>query len=206
MTFSPTLAGVLLTAGGYLSGSILFSYELPLRLRGIDVTAAAPDHNPGVCNAFAAAGVPMGILCLLCELCKGAWPAALCLRLLGADSPWLAPVMAAPVLGHAYPLFRRRGGGKAIAVSFGVLLGLWPVWGPLWLLAGYYLLFSLVIVVSPHSVRTVLTFGLWLAGIPLVTPLVGVRVGALLCGGVVIWRHVRAADGAKASVRLFRRA
>ena len=37
-----------------------------------------------------------------------------------------ALVLAAPVLGHAFPLFHRFRGGKGIAVSFGCLLGPMP--------------------------------------------------------------------------------
>ena len=33
--------------GGYLSGSILYSYLLPKALKGIDITAESPDGNPG---------------------------------------------------------------------------------------------------------------------------------------------------------------
>ena len=33
--------------GGYLSGSVLYSYLLPKALKGIDITAESPDGNPG---------------------------------------------------------------------------------------------------------------------------------------------------------------
>ena len=62
---------------------------------------------------------------------------------MGLQSPWFAAVMAAPVLGHAYSVYHRGRGGKAIAVSFGVLLGLVPagIWRPLAMLVLFYLLF-----------------------------------------------------------------
>ncbi len=36
---------------GYLSGSVLWAYHLPMWMRGIDVTADTPDGNPGVFNS-----------------------------------------------------------------------------------------------------------------------------------------------------------
>ena len=45
--------------GGYLSGSILYSYLLPKALKGIDITAESPDGNPGTANAFTCAGIPI---------------------------------------------------------------------------------------------------------------------------------------------------
>lgn len=60
--------------GGYLSGSILYSYLLPKALKGIDITAESPDGNPGTANAFTCAGIPIGILVLCMELLKGYLP------------------------------------------------------------------------------------------------------------------------------------
>ncbi len=203
---SQSAAGALLVLGGYLAGSFLASYYLPLWLRGVDVTAAAPDGNPGAANAFSACGIPLGSLCLACDIAKGALPAAAAVWLLGQDSPWLGPILAAPVLGHAFPLFRRGQGGKAIAVSFGALIGLWPRWLPLWLLVAFYLLFSLVFVVTPHAARSVLTFGLWLLSTALLVPNRSVLFGCAVIAAAVIYRHVRASARQKTSVRLFRHA
>ena len=63
--------------GGYLSGSILYSYLLPKALKGIDITAESPDGNPGTANAFTCAGIPIGILVLCMELLKGYLPVLL---------------------------------------------------------------------------------------------------------------------------------
>ena len=93
---------------------------------------------------------------------ESALPVFLAARHLDPEEKLFALVMAAPVVGHAYPLIDRYGkGGKAIAVSFGVLLGLYPVFLPVLLLAWVYLFFSLVLVVEPHSLRTGLTFLIW---------------------------------------------
>lgn len=66
--------------GGYLSGSVLYSYLLPKALKGIDITAESPDGNPGTANAFTCVGIPIGILVLCMELLKGYLPVHLALR------------------------------------------------------------------------------------------------------------------------------
>lgn len=144
---------------GYLSGSVLYGYYLPLWLKKTDVRALSDDGNPGTANAFKQAGVPVGILVILCELGKGFLPVFLAARHLKIETILFSLVMAAPVLGHAFPVFTGgRKGGKAIAVSFGVLLGLVPEWRPVFWLIIFYLLFSLVIVIQPHLYRSVITF------------------------------------------------
>ena len=129
--------------GGYLLGSILFAYVLPKLTRHIDIREMSEDGNPGTYNAFWYGGVICGICVLLLELLKGFFPVWLCERTAGLQSLWFAAVMAAPVLGHAYSIYHRGRGGKAIAVSFGVLLGLVPagIWQPLAMLVLFYLLF-----------------------------------------------------------------
>ncbi len=197
--------GLMLTVLGYCAGSFLASYYLPLWLAHVDITQAADDHNPGAANAFTAAGVPLGILCLGCDIGKGALPVAAGVRLLGPDSPWLSLLLIAPVLGHTFPLYRHGHGGKGIAVSFGVLIGLWPSWGPLWTLVFFYLLFSLVLVVSPHTVRSILTFCLWALCVVFFIPPQTVRFAAIVISGAVTYRHARAATGEQMRVRLFKK-
>lgn len=75
----------------------------------------------------------------------------------GADI-WITFVLAAPVAGHIFPVFHRFRGGKGIAVSFGVLLGLYPYMKPVLLLASCFLLFSFVIVITPNYHKTFATY------------------------------------------------
>ena len=168
---------------GYLFGSVTFGYLIPRFIKGVDVRALSSDGNPGTANAFLYGGVFCGILVLLADLGKGALPVFLAARHLDPEEKLFALVMAAPVVGHAYPLIDRYGkGGKAIAVSFGVLLGLYP--------AGVYLFFSLVLVVEPHSLRTGLTFLIWsVLGVHF-TPLSSIKYGIVLIAFVVIRKHL----------------
>ena len=150
---------IIMVVVGMLCGSILFSRYLPQLLKKVDVVALSDDHNPGTANAMQYAGIPVGILCLLGDLFKGVLPMHIALRL-GLESGCLfSLIMAAPVLGHAYSLFHRGKGGKAIAVSFGVLIGLMPIHTePIFALCIIYLFFSLVVRIRPHTRRTRITY------------------------------------------------
>lgn len=187
---------------GYLSGSVMYAYLIPRYLKHVDVTEKSQDGNPGTANAFLYAGIPVGILVLLLELMKGFLPVHLAMERLPAADPLFGLVMAAPVLGHAFPLGRGRQGGKAIAVSFGVLLGIWPIREPFLLLVVLYLTFSLIIVVTPHFFRSIVTFLLLFAGTAVLVKLPGIVAG---CGGIcgtVIWKHLSRYQGEKFQVHL----
>lgn len=174
---------------GYLLGSILFAYYLPLWFKGIDVTADTPDGNPGAYNCIAKAGKPLGLFSLLCDLLKGVIPVFLASRMLDTGHWAFAVVVAAPVVGHAFPLFRKLRGGKAITVSFGVTLGLLPLWEPFALLAASYLFFTLILEIQPHRPRSILTFLCFGVGGLLWMGMVPAAFGCLLIAAVVVLRH-----------------
>ncbi|MDE7222454.1 MAG: glycerol-3-phosphate acyltransferase [Acetatifactor sp.] len=144
---------------GILCGSVLFSQSIPWRLKKVDIMAISDDHNPGTANAMRYAGIPVGILCLIGDLFKGVLPIHIALRMELESGSLFPLIIAAPVLGHAYSLFHRGKGGKAIAVSFGVLIGLMPIHTePVYALCIIYLFFSLVVRIRPHTRRTRITF------------------------------------------------
>lgn len=191
MMFVHQLCMVLL---GIFCGSLLFGSALPKKLKGVDVVALSDDHNPGTANAMKHAGVPIGILCLIGDIFKGTIPVNLSIRM-GLETGSLFPlIMAAPVFGHAYSLFHKGKGGKAIAVSFGVMIGLLPLHTELlMLLCVLYIFFSVVIVIRPHTRRTRITFCLFALG-NVVFACMGivpgqVCLGAILVAGVVISRN-----------------
>ena len=175
---------------GFILGSTLFAYWIPRLFFKTDITKAPGDHNPGVANAYMQAGFFAGTLSLLCELVKGAAPVFFAGRILDCDSLLFALVMAAPVFGHAFPFFQKERGGKAIAVSFGVMIGLFPEIHPLVCLIFYYILFSLVLTLRPHSFRSVITYGLFTLTVFLFVPVNSIRLGCFIISAIVIYRHV----------------
>lgn len=185
---------IIMIVVGVLCGSLLFSRYLPKLLKKVDIVTLSEDHNPGTANAMQHAGIPVGILCLLGDIFKGVIPVHIAMRL-GLESGCLFfLVMAAPVLGHAFSLFHRGKGGKAIAVSFGVLIGLMPVHTePMFALCSIYLFFSLVVRLKPHTRRTRITFIMlalyslymvyakWIPG--------QICGGMLLVSGIVVYKN-----------------
>ena len=100
----------------------------------------------------------------------------------------LALVLLAPVLGHAFSCFYGLRGGKGIAVSFGSLLGLVPLWSPVLLFAGAFVFFSVVVKITPHFQRTAITYFVTLLLEAFTHQPDGVVLGFALISGVVFLR------------------
>ena len=164
--------------------------------------------NPGTANAFVYGGFRAGILALLLELFKGFFPVVLALRTLDIDTPYMIPILIAPVLGHAFPLQfhpknSNKKGGKAIAVSFGVLLGIFPVVLPVLFLAAAYILFSVVLIIRPHLFRSIITFGVFCLLVFLFVPVLSIDFACLGIALLVIYKHLCAYQNEKLSIRFF---
>lgn len=184
------------TALGYLAGSILFGRLVPLAVKGVDVEEASADGNPGTFNAFACGGVFCGILVLLLDLLKGILPVWVCARRIGMESWGFAFVMAAPVFGHAHSLFQKGKGGKAIAVTFGVLIGLLPVWKPLAFLIFWYLLFVTAVPMKSNTRKSVYAFFAFALTCLSFVRRKSILAGCLLVSAVVIHKHCLKANAA----------
>ncbi len=148
------------TLFGYLCGGILFA-DLFSKLFRKDILTPSKDKNPGVANAFMYGGFRCGLCTLLGDVLKGFLP----VFLLALTTPvqaldWrYALALAAPVLGHAFPVFFRFRGGKGIAATFGCLLGLLPYSPlPFALFAACFIFFSVVLKISPHFYRTIFAY------------------------------------------------
>ena len=168
---------------GYLSGSVLYARVFSQLMNKEGVVEDSADHNPGTSNAFQYGGFWCGLLTLACDLAKGYLPVHLYLdgaAMLPPPGHGFALLLAAPVIGHAFPVFYHFRGGKGIAVTFGCLIGLLPFGRPLLLLAGCFLAFSLVLKISPNYYRTAAAYLTALAG------LYALGCAPELCGGFLI--------------------
>ncbi len=146
---------------GYLSGSVLYARIFLKLFKKEEMLEGSRDRNPGTTNAFLYGGFWCGVLTLLGDLLKGFIPVYFFMRGEGVhypDSFREALVVAAPVIGHAFSLFYGFHGGKGIAVSFGCLAGMFPLWRPLMTLAVFFILFSVVLRVTPHFQRTLVAY------------------------------------------------
>ena len=116
------LAAVL---GGWLAGSIPSGYWVVRLARGIDVRRVG-SRSIGATNVWRVLGWRYAVPVIVLDVAKGFAPALLA-RWLVDD---LAGVLAggAAMAGHWRPLFLRfERGGKIVATTAGVLLGLAPV-------------------------------------------------------------------------------
>ena len=195
---------LIFTLSGFVFGSTLFAYWIPKMIKHIDICELPYDHNPGVANAFTYGGFLCGIFALLLDLGKGFLPVFLGQHFLDVHSLLFTPVLIAPVVGHAFPFLQKAKGGKAITVSFGVLLGLFPELRPAVYLAFFFLFFSIIIVVSPHCFRSILTFGLFALSVLSPVRIPSIQCGCILISCIVIYRHVIRYQGEPLRVRLFR--
>ena len=189
---------------GFILGSIHFAYLVPVLIKKVDIREIPSDHNPGVANAFMYGGFFCGLISLILELAKGFVPVFIAQYFLDIHSLLFVPVLVAPVLGHAFPFFQKEKGGKAITASFGVLLGLFPEFRPAVYLALYFIFFSLVVVVSPHSFRSVVTFGMFALCVFFTVKILSVQIGSFVIAAIVIYRHFIKYQGEPLSVRIFR--
>mgnify|MGYP006289768359 CR=1 FL=1 len=119
----------------YLLGSVPFGLIIA-RLHGMDLRSIG-SGNIGATNVSRALGRKWAYVCFGLDVLKGLIPTAVTLVVaapLSAEHSlgpvvmlwlWLA-VGCAAVIGHIFPLYVRFKGGKGVATSFGVALGLWP--------------------------------------------------------------------------------
>lgn len=146
---------------GYLSGSILFARICAKLLDKPCILNESKDGNPGTVNAFKYGGFLCGQITLIGDLAKGFMPVFAYSKCGGGFtgiSIVTALVLAAPVVGHIFPVFFRFQGGKGIAVTFGCLLGAYPELTPLLVFALLFVLFSVVFRITPHFARTIVTY------------------------------------------------
>ncbi len=113
----------------YLVGSVPFAFLLA-RAHGKDLRTIG-SGNIGATNLARAVGRRWGYFCFALDVLKGLVPVAVVGALDGVSenplllSLWLLVGIAA-ILGHVFPVYLRFKGGKGVATSFGVALGLWP--------------------------------------------------------------------------------
>jgi len=145
----------------YLIGSIPTAYIFGRLLKGIDIRQYG-SGNIGATNVFRVIGRFPGILVLFIDIMKGfvcaTYVANLFMYISPVTRPQLYSVLAglAAIAGHNWTLFLRFRGGKGVATSAGVVIGLIPkifwlgflVWCIIFSVTGFISLASIVASVS----------------------------------------------------------
>ena len=174
------LAAVL---GGYLAGSIPTGYWLVRLVRGIDIRRVG-SRSIGATNVWRVMGWKVGVPTILVDVAKGLVPAQVA-SLLVDD---LAGVLAgfAAVIGHARPLFLKfERGGKAVATTGGMMVGLAP------LVAGgalivWFVTFLVARYVSVASIAAALSLPVFAFALAESWP---VRIVTLAAAGAIVFLH-----------------
>lgn len=186
---------ILTLLGAYLVGSFPTGYLMG-RARGIDLRSQG-SGNIGATNALRVLGKPAGISVLVVDALKGwagaTWVPSLVLAwtgtrwgTTGTNPSWL-PVLGGvgAVLGHNFTCWLRFRGGKGIATSAGVLVGVLPM-AFLVVLTVFLVVLAVGRIVSLASLAAavVLPVATWFwPGDP-------VRIGfATVLALLAIWRH-----------------
>ena len=121
---NPAVREAALCAAAFVLGAVPFGL-IAGKLRGIDLRKEG-SGNIGATNALRLLGIVPGILVLLLDALKGLLP-VIAARWLGLSSWWVVAAGLCAALGHIFSPFLGFKGGKGVATSLGVLLGLSPL-------------------------------------------------------------------------------
>jgi glycerol-3-phosphate acyltransferase PlsY len=172
-------------AGCYLLGSIPFGFVICRLQGGADIRQTG-SGNIGATNVVRAAGWAAGLLTLALDIAKGYVAVWVASRLTAGEPLWVAAAALAVLLGHAFPVFLRFRGGKAVASFVGAYFYLAPV-----ALLASLGVFAVVVAwsryVSLGSLVAVCCFPLlllWQGQPP--RPL---EASAVLSALLIVWRH-----------------
>jgi len=177
--------GFLAVVIAYLIGGIPFGYVLVRWTTGKDVRTAG-SGNIGATNVLRTTGRAAGVATLLLDVAKGYIAVLLAAKMTGDDPLWMSLAALAVMAGHAYPVFLKFQGGKAVATFIGAFLYLTPL--PL---AAVLVLFVITVAatmaISAGSILAAAMFplGVWL----ILHPPAPVLVAALIAGAFIVYRH-----------------
>jgi glycerol-3-phosphate acyltransferase PlsY len=118
-----TVWALALALGAFVLGSIPFGL-LIARAHGVDLRNVG-SGNIGASNVGRALGRRWAVVVLALDAAKGLAP-VLVARRLGLSAWWPAAIGLVAVCGHSFSIFLRGRGGKGVATSLGVALGLAP--------------------------------------------------------------------------------
>lgn len=192
----------LLIVIAYFLGSVPFGYLIG-KAHGKDLRKIG-SGNIGATNAARVLGKKWGYVCFLLDVSKGLIPMLLVPAFGHVNNQsdpvtltlWLL-VGCAAILGHIFPIFLGFKGGKGVATSLGIVLGLWPyytlcgitaflIWIIVVLIWKYVSLASIVAAISFPIILTVLALLINSWQFSQLWPLISLSV---LMSGLVILRH-----------------
>ena len=185
----------------YFLGSVPFGYLIG-RLKGVDLRKEG-SGNIGATNVGRILGKQWAYLCFALDVLKSLVPMLIAKNFISIPATtnemflWLGVGFAA-IVGHIFPVYLGFKGGKGVATSLGMVLGLWPylsipgllsfgIWCVVFLVWRYVSLASISAAVSfPAILLTSIIVGKDDWNFKSLWPLVFV---AILIAGLVVIRH-----------------
>ena len=183
---TPVVATIVILA--YLLGSIPFGL-IVAKTQGIDIREHG-SKNIGATNVWRVLGKKFGLTTFIFDTLKGLaavlvaqwiaahWPIHVPLphgheriEFFPADYAGIAAAMGC-ILGHSFPVWLRFKGGKGVATSLGVIVGMMPlaalvtfaVWGAVFKVSRYVSLASIVAALALPVIVVAMLFLGWLHG------------------------------------------
>ena len=172
-------------AAAYLIGGIPFGYLIVKLATGRDVRTLG-SGNIGATNVLRTTGRAVAIITLLLDILKGLVAVWLADRLTNHSYLWMSAAALAVMFGHAYPVFLKFHGGKAVASFIGAFAYLTPL--PL---LAVLLVFVMVVAATRYiSLGSILAAGLFPFAVWLILhPTAPVGIAALISGAFIVYRH-----------------
>jgi len=168
----------------YLLGAVPFGLLFTRFFSNIDVRTIG-SGNIGATNVMRAAGKKAAILTLLADAFKGLVPVLIVKALFHDETMTILEGVAA-ILGHNFPIYLKFKGGKGVATSYGVVLGIAPLIGLfcllIWLLAAFLWRYSSLAALVSFAFYPILTFSLNSASKPY-------AMLSLFIFGMIYFRH-----------------
>jgi glycerol-3-phosphate acyltransferase PlsY len=157
MNWPDIFYSILPASMGYLIGSFLPGYFLPLWVKKMDIRKVG-DGNPGIINVRRNAGFTLAVLTCLYDLPKGLLCVFISLYLfkLPVSLAYLAGVSA--IIGHKFPFYLGFKGGRGIAATVGLFLYIFIrilvldfTWGEIIPFFIFIAIYALLLTLSTHG-------------------------------------------------------
>jgi glycerol-3-phosphate acyltransferase PlsY len=175
---------VILTMVAYLFGAVPFGL-LVAKSRGVDIREKG-SGNIGATNVFRVVGKGWGVFTFTLDALKGFIPSFVFPLIGQVDEVWGVLFGLMAIVGHSFPVYLKFKGGKGVATSAGMLLGV----APLAVVVGFAVWLATVLISRYVSLASILaavavTVAVWVQGDKGLVINCALTVLSLL----VIWLH-----------------
>jgi len=169
----------------YLVGGIPFGYIIVRFTTGRDVRDLG-SGNIGATNVLRTTGRTVAVITLLLDIAKGFVAVWLMAQATYGSPFWMSMAALAVMAGHAYPVFLKFEGGKAVASFIGAFLYLTPI--PL---LAIVVLFVIVVAATRHiSLGSIIAAGTFPLAVWLILhPPASVVIASIIAGAFIVIRH-----------------